>query len=715
MVAPGQTAYLRCEVIVPHDVNNNSVASVRWYRSMYLNLINSEDVTEEYKTQKRLTELSTAPGLFRETHGLIIPSISSADDGFYWYRIITVTNESCSDPSPYVNVFVGTESNNSDPCPSISYTKCANVSTCETQSLPVSSIASSPTMNTTSLNVYLRSSVIISSSLANAGICMTKPDVERLEFTTCLGVTIPTAGFVLILIILFICCAGIYVCRRKNAKQKGKQKLAFAIPHTAPTVNDQRSAVHAESNSISVPSMPPNHSYEEVDINNPLPVQAETLYDEVVVTSHQRLHVEDSNCEGENMESHTYETVLSERANENKRESSIFPQARKTDSKTNRNDHSEHTRPKKISDANLSTRNVGSQYNDLVVNDLVQKDIVKAVIEESAMKDQLYNTPLTHKLSLVNNSSEDSAKSKADNWGQREGSPHIYQKLDHHNTLATQAPTSQETTLKKPMESTGDHEYHVLEEANAQHNRSISGPFKASDTATPAREGTSREQILSEFKQSPAVVFDDPLYSEQILSKSSSATQALASQETTLKKPMKSTGDHEYHVLEEANAQHNRSTSDALMASDTATPAREGTSREQIQFEFKQSSAVAFDDPLYSSFTNDKNSTEEASEEANINKPNPSTESELHVSNLHDPVSNVNGQLLSECDQNPLMPFDDPLYSMLSPDKRSTATPSQVLIDESDEQCHPPDTDNTVNPDELCFDDVQEICFQGQM
>ena len=696
-------------MFVPRDVNNNSVASVRWYRSMYLNLINSEDVTEEYKTQKQLAELPSASGLFRDTHGLIIHNISSADDGFYWYRIITVTNESCSHPSPYVNVLVGTESINSDPCPSISYEKCANVSTCETQSLPVSSTASSPTMNITSLK---------------AGICMTKPNVEHLEFIACLGMTIPTAGFVLILIILFICCAGIYVCRRKRAKQKGKQKLAFAIPHTAPTVfnditiphtaptvNDQRSALHAESNSISVPSMPPNHSYEEVDIDNPLPVQAETVYDEVVATRHQRLHVEDSNCEGENMESHTYEAVLCERANKNSRESSIFPHAGKTDSETNRSDH---TRPKKISDANLSTSNVGSQYNGLVVNDSVQKGIVKAVIEESSMKDQLYNTPLTHKLSLVSNSSEDSAKSKANNWGQREGSPHIYQKLDHHDTLATQAPTSQETTLKKPMETTGDHEYHVLEEANAQHNRSIShDPFKAFDTATPAREGTSREQLLSKSKQSPAVVFDDPLYSEQILSKSSSATQALASQETTHKMPMKSIGDHEYHVLEEANVQHNRSISDPLMASDTTTPAREGTSREQIPSESKQS-PVVFDDPLYSSFPNDKNGTEEQSEEANVNKPNPSTKGELLVSNLHDSVSNANDQLLSECEQNPPMPFDDPLYSILPLDKRSTATLSQVLTDESDEQCHPPGTDNTVKPDELCFDDVQEICFEGQ-
>ena len=481
---------------------------------------------------------------------------------------------------------------------------------------------------------------------------------------------------------------------------------------------DQRSVPYAQSGSNSVPSVQPIHSYEEVDIDNPRPEQTETLYDEVVVRSHQRLDVECRNFEGENMDLHTYETVLSERTNENTKESSMFFHAEKTDSETSLN-HCDDIRTKKIADANFSTSSIGSQYNAhnvSVVRNSVQKGVVKAVIEESPMKDRYYNKPLAHKLSLVSNSSEDSdhfLNSQAGNQGQREGSPHIYQKLDHHNTSATQAPTSQETTHKKPMESTGDHEYHVLEYANAQHNRSTSDPFKASDTATPAREGTSREQLLSKSKQSPVVVFDDPLYSEQILSKSSSATPALASQETTHKNPMESTGDHEYHVLEEANAQHNRSISDPLMASDTTTPAREGTSREQIPSESKQS-PVVFDDPLYSSFTNDKNSTEEESEEANVNKPNPSTEGELLVSNLHDPVSNANDQLLSECEQNPPMPFDDPLYSILPLDKRSTATLSQVLTDESDEQCHPPDTDNTVKPDELCFDDVQEICFKGQ-
>ena len=378
--------------------------------------------------------------------------------------------------------------------------------------------------------------------------------------------------------------------------------------------------------------MPPNHSYEEVDIDNPRPEQVERLYDEVVVRSHQRLDVEYRNFEGENMDLHTYETVLSERTNENTKESSVFSHAEKTDSETNLN-HCDDIRPKRIADVNFSTSSMGSQYNAhnvSVVRNSVQKGIVNAVIEESSMEDQYYNKSQVHKLSLVSNSSEDSdhfLNSQAGNQGQREGSPHIYQKLDHHNAPATQAPISQETTLKKPMESTGDHEYHVLEEANAQHNRSTSDLLMASDTATPAREGTSREQILSEFKQSP----------------------------------------------------------------------------------------VVFDDPVYSSFPNDKNSTEEESEETNDNKSSPSTESELHVSDLHDPVSNANDHLLSECEQNPPMSFDDPLYSVLPPDKRSIATASQVMIDESDEQCHSPDTDDTVYPDEYCFDNVQEICFQGQM
>ena len=168
---------------------------------------------------------------------------------------------------------------------------------------------------------------------------------------------------------------------------------------------------------------------------------------------------------------------------------------------------------------------------------------------------------------------------------------------------------------------------------------------------------------------------------------------------------MESTGDHEYHVLEEANVQLNRSISDPLMASDPTTSVKVDTSREQILSESKQS-PVVFDDPLYSSFTNEKKGTEEQSRNADgsdVNKLNTLSEGKPLVAKLcNHAVSNASH------DQNPPMLFDDPRYSVLPPDKRSTATPSQMKVDGSDEQCHPPEADNTVKPDEPCFDDVQE-------
>ena len=340
------------------------------------------------------------------------------------------------------------------------------------------------------------------------------------------------------------------------------------------------------------------------------------------------------NLEIENMESYTYEAVLSERASDNTKDSSMFFHTGKTDSQILQENISDVTKLEMISDANLSSSNVGSQYNVLdhtVLSNPVQQGIVKAVVEESSIKDPYNIKCQVHKQSVVSYSSEDSThplQSLAVNQEQREGSPHIYQKLDH-NTSATQATAPQETTLKKPMESTGDHEYHVLEEVNAQQNRSTSDLFIPSSSVTSAKVGSGREKLLYKSEQSPTVVFDDS---------------------------------------------------------------------------------------LYSSLPNDTKNTDGQSEKskADVNKLNPLPEGELLVTNCHDSVFNANDRLLSECEQNPPMLFDDPLYSMLPPDKRTTATPSQVMINESDEQCHPADTDNTGKPDELCFDDVQEIHFKAQ-
>ena len=86
VVTPGQTAYLRCEVYVPPDVNNNPAGRVKWYKS--LDLVTSEDLTDEYDVLVRLAALPVMSGnligLFRNTFYLIIHNISSSDN-----RVIT--------------------------------------------------------------------------------------------------------------------------------------------------------------------------------------------------------------------------------------------------------------------------------------------------------------------------------------------------------------------------------------------------------------------------------------------------------------------------------------------------------------------------------------------------------------------------------------------------------------------------------------------------
>ena len=107
----------------------------------------------------------------------------------------------------------------STPSPSVDYESnpvCANVTTCDDQSTHLTPSPTADIPHTPS---------VVAPSSANPGICMPGLDREDLGLTACLGVTIPTTGFVLILIILFICCVGIYVCQRKKTKQKGKQNV----------------------------------------------------------------------------------------------------------------------------------------------------------------------------------------------------------------------------------------------------------------------------------------------------------------------------------------------------------------------------------------------------------------------------------------------------------------------------------------------------------
>ena len=264
-LAKNQTTFLKCEVYVPRDVNNNSVSKVRWFRS--LDLVTSEDVTDEHDAPVRpasnpfMSSYYILTGLFRDLYSLNIRNISSSDNGYYWCQIIT--NETCLSSSPYVYISVSTVSTASFSCSFHDYESspvCATNGTClslspsvnlsvntvSAKSFPytiheygsnsvfattvkpsvVSTEDKSPSSTFTSL--YPRStnpSRFASSQPASAGICMTELNTEYLEFVTCLGVTIPTAGFVLILIIMFICCVGIFVCRKKRAKWKGKYKL----------------------------------------------------------------------------------------------------------------------------------------------------------------------------------------------------------------------------------------------------------------------------------------------------------------------------------------------------------------------------------------------------------------------------------------------------------------------------------------------------------
>ena len=216
VLAQGQTASLRCVVYVPRDESNNTVGTVKWYRS--IDLITSVNITNEYIIQRGAS--SSEPfssgrfaGLYKDTYILLIRNISSSDSGYYWCQIIT--NETCSSPSPYVNISVSTVSTDQDALIlSVDYGDnpvCANVTTCDLQSTPATVVP----MATTSF-----SSEMVSIS-SGSKICMTQPDVKQLEFVACLGVTVPTAGFVLILMISFICCAGICVYRKKK-KQKGE-------------------------------------------------------------------------------------------------------------------------------------------------------------------------------------------------------------------------------------------------------------------------------------------------------------------------------------------------------------------------------------------------------------------------------------------------------------------------------------------------------------
>ena len=82
---------------------------MRWYRS--LDLVTSEDVTDEYISRLRLSYLVSSgdlAGLYKDLYILTILSVSSSDNGYYWCQIIN--NQTCLSSLPYVNISVTTAS-----------------------------------------------------------------------------------------------------------------------------------------------------------------------------------------------------------------------------------------------------------------------------------------------------------------------------------------------------------------------------------------------------------------------------------------------------------------------------------------------------------------------------------------------------------------------------------------------------------------------------
>ncbi len=120
-VSHNGTAVLRCEVYAPRDSNNNSMATLKWYRNIESVV---EDISDKYENSMMLGKItfnsSNSPinGLFQDNYKLIIGNINSSDSGIYWCQLST--DELCFIPSAYVNITVNT-SLNGNGCSSVNY------------------------------------------------------------------------------------------------------------------------------------------------------------------------------------------------------------------------------------------------------------------------------------------------------------------------------------------------------------------------------------------------------------------------------------------------------------------------------------------------------------------------------------------------------------------------------------------------------------------
>ena len=236
------TAVLTCEVYAPRDSSNNSLATVKWYRN---NESVIENVTDRYENSKTSTKNefnssnTSMNGLFEDRYQLIIRNVNSSDSGVYWCQLSA--DGFCFIPSAYLNITVNTSLNGSESnCLNVNYMRspvCAlsNPSSC--QVIPTSSVhimSSTPSI----LNMIMSSTPLSTSPVNTPSatptqleLCHGKPNLNKLGFVACLGVTVPAAGFTLILMIILICCAGICICWRKKTRRKGESRLMDSERH----------------------------------------------------------------------------------------------------------------------------------------------------------------------------------------------------------------------------------------------------------------------------------------------------------------------------------------------------------------------------------------------------------------------------------------------------------------------------------------------------
>ena len=223
-VSHNGTAVLRCEVYAPHDSNNNSMATLKWYRNIESVV---EDISDRYENVMMTVQVafndSNSPinGLFQDNYKLIIRSINSSDSGVYWCHLSA--DELCFIPSAYVNITVNT-SLNKNGCSSVNYQRspvCAvvdNSSSCQ--------VTPTPSLQTMSSIVTpispVMTSITPSATTTQLELCRGDLNVTNLGFAACLGVTVPAGGFTLILMIILICCAGICICWKKKTRKKGE-------------------------------------------------------------------------------------------------------------------------------------------------------------------------------------------------------------------------------------------------------------------------------------------------------------------------------------------------------------------------------------------------------------------------------------------------------------------------------------------------------------